>query len=146
MPDDGKWITTELGKVWKPATKPKRPSQHSAHNDAKAELRKVLSNWKARTGISAYYIPYFVGKVYLGEGRAKRKAYIGKPGVADCFIATMGCVIACEVKTGAGEASALQEAFKQRWIKTDNPHIIYRKPADLTDMLDQIAASKGLIF
>jgi hypothetical protein len=143
--DDGKWISTEMGQVWKPATR-KRPSQHSAHNDAKAELRKVLSNWKARTGISAYYIPYFVGKVWLGDGRVKRKGYIGKPGVADCFIATMGCVLACEVKTGAGEASALQEAFKVRWTKTNNPHIIYRKPSDLTDMLDQIAAQKGLIF
>jgi hypothetical protein len=144
-PTDGRWVTTEMGDVWKPASK-KRKSNHSAHNDAKAELRKHLSLWKGRTGISAYYIPYFVGKVWLGDGRVKRKGYIGKPGVADCFIATMGCVLACEVKTGAGEASSLQEAFKQRWIKTNNPHIIYRRPTDLTDMLDQIAASKGLLF
>jgi hypothetical protein len=142
----GRWITTEMGQVWKPASKPKRPSQHSAHNDAKAELRKVLSNWKARTRISAYYIPYFVGKVWLGEGRNKRPAYIGKPGVADCFVATMGCVIACEVKTGSGDISALQASFRERWTKTMNPHIVYRKPADLTDCLDQIAASKGLLF
>jgi hypothetical protein len=141
--DDGKWVPTEFGPVWKKA-KPR--SQHNAHNDKKAELRVVLSNWKKRTGISAYYIPYFVGKVWLGEGRVKRAGYIGKPGIADCFVATMGTVVACEVKSGGGEASALQESFKQRWLKTGNPHVLYRQPADLTDCLDQIAATKGLIF
>jgi hypothetical protein len=141
--DDGRWVTTELGQVWRPA---KKRSQHNAHNDKKAELRVVLSNWKKRTGISAYYIPYFVGKVWLGEGRVKRPGYIGKPGIADCFVATMGTVVACEVKSGGGEASALQESFKQRWLKTGNPHVLYRQPADITDCLDQIAATKGLIF
>jgi hypothetical protein len=141
----GRFVSTEMGDVWVPAGK-KRPSQHSAHNDAKAELRVVLSNWKKRTGISAYYIPYFVGKVWLGDGRVKRQAYIGKKGVADCFVATMGCVLACEVKTGAGEPSALQAAFKDRWDRSGNPHIVYRKPSDLTDALDQIAAQKGLLF
>jgi hypothetical protein len=144
--DDGRWVTTEMGPVWKAAAPKKRPSQHDAHNQAKADLRKALSLWKGRTGISAYYIPYFVGKVWLGEGRTKRRGYIGKPGVADCFVATMGCVIACEVKTGSGEPSALQAAFKERWDRTGNPHIVYRKASDLTDCLDQIAASKGLLF
>lgn len=143
--DDSRWVQTEMGQVWKPATK-KRSNQHDAHNQAKADLRKTLSLWKGRTGISAYYIPYFVGKVWLGEGRTKRRAYIGKPGVADCFIATMGQVIACEVKTGAGEPSALQANFRERWIKTGNPHIVYRRPTDLTDALDQIAAQKGMLF
>jgi hypothetical protein len=144
--DDGRWVTTEMGQVWKPTPPRKKPSQHDAHNKAKAEMRVVLSNWKKRTGISAYYIPYFVGKVWLGEGRAKRRGYIGKPGVADCFVATMGCVLACEVKTGSGEPSALQAAFQARWEKTGNPHIVYRRPTDLTDALDQIAAQRGKLF
>jgi hypothetical protein len=140
----GRWVTTEMGQVWKPA---KKKSQHNAHNDKKAELRVVLSNWKKRTGISAYYIPYFVGKVWLGENPRKlRRAWIGKAGVADCFVATMGCVLACEVKTGSGEPSALQAAFQARWEKTGNPHIVYRRPTDLTDALDQIAAQRGKLF
>ena len=143
---DGHYVTTEFGQVWKPA-KPKRKSNQGAHTQAKADLRKTLSNWKARTGISAYYIPYFVGKVWLGENRHKaRQAYIGKKGVADCFVATMGCVLACEVKTGAGEPSALQASFRERWMKAGNPHIVYRKPSDLTDCLDQIAGRKGYLF
>src|SRR6185436_10619583 len=144
-PSGGRWVETEMGQVWRADKPAKRPSQHDAHNKAKADLRKTLSNWKARTGISAYYIPYFVGKVWLGEGRSKRRAYIGKPGVADCFIATMCCVLACEVKTGAGDASALQANFKARWEKAGNPHIIYRRPQDLTTCLDELAKQRGLI-
>jgi hypothetical protein len=142
--DDGRWVETEMGSVWKPASK--KRAGPTPHNDAKRVLRVTLSLWKVRTGISAYYVPYFVGSAYLGEGRVKRKAYIGKPGIADVFIATMGCVLAVEVKAGKDTVSALQASFKERWERTGNPHIVYRKPSDLTDCLDQIAATKGLLF
>jgi hypothetical protein len=141
--DGGRWIETEFGPVWK-AEKPKRTQ--TPHAKAKAELRDTLTEWKKRTGVSAYYIPYFVGKVWMGEGRQKRKAHIGRPGVSDVFIATMGCVLACEVKAGRDTPSALQVSFKERWEKTGNPHIVYRKPSDLTDVLDQMAAQRGFIF
>jgi hypothetical protein len=141
MSDDGRWVETELGPVWKPA-KPKPVSKHDAHSAKKAELRQTLSRWKSRTGISAYYFPYFVGKAWLGEGRAKRMTYIGKVGVADCFVAVLGCVIACEVKTGAADLGALQAVFRDRWTKTGNPHIVYRQPSDLTDVLDRLARER----
>ena len=65
--------------------KPTR-GQHP-HAKLKADARAALSNWKQRTGISAYYLPYFVGAVLVGDGRAKRKALVGKKGAADAIAA-----------------------------------------------------------
>lgn len=124
--------------------KPKR-AQTPAQK-LKADARKALSLWKQRTGISAYYIPYFAGKVTVGDGRVKRTYPVGKKGAADSFIAVLGTVLAAEAKAGADVLSDAQKEFRRRWTKTGNPFVEYRTPQELVDALDQIAAQRGKLF
>lgn len=121
---------------------PKRRSI-TPHTKLKADARAALSLWKQRTGISAYYVPYFVGQVILPGGR---KASVGKKGCADSFIAVCGCVLAAEAKAGHDRASPDQVKFRDRWLKTGNPYVLYRSATELTDALDQIAAQRGKLF
>lgn len=140
------WTRTDFGGgLWiQEKLKPTRGTH--PHAKLKADARAALSNWKARTGISAYYLPYFVGSVLVGDGRAKRKALIGKKGAADSFIALLGCVLAAECKTGDARATPDQIAFRDRWLATGNPYVLYRSVKEFTDALDQIAAQRGRIF
>lgn len=121
--------------------KPKR-TQTPAQK-LKADARKALSLWKQRTGISAYYVPYFAGRVTVGDGRVKRTYPVGKKGASDSFIAVLGTVLAAEAKAGSDVLSDAQKEFRRRWVKTGNPFVEYRTPQDLTDALDQIAAQRG---
>lgn len=120
--------------------KPTR-GQHP-HAKLKADARAALSNWKQRTGISAYYLPYFVGAVLVGDGRAKRKALVGKKGAADSFVALLGTVLAAEAKTGDARATPDQIAFRDRWIRTGNPYVLYRSAAEFVAALDRIVAER----
>lgn len=123
-----------------------RPKKQHPHAKLKADARAALSLWKKRTGISAYYLPYFVGSVLLGEGRMKRKVPVGKKGAADSFIAVLGTVVAAEAKTGSGELSPAQREFRRRWLKTGCPFVEYRTPEQLTDFLTLVAAERGFVF
>lgn len=136
-----RWAMTEFGWVEEPA--PRQRSKQTPAQKLKAEARKALSLWKQRTGISAYYIPYFVGRVYVGDGRVKRKYPIGKNGAADSFIAVLGTVLAAECKANDDALSDAQRKFRHRWTKTGCPFVEYRTPRDLTDALDLIAAQRG---
>ena len=126
----GAWIEEKI-----PARRGKTP-----HTRLKADARIAFSIWKQRTGISGYYLPYFVGSVMLPGGR---KASVGKRGAADSFIAVCGCVLAAEAKAGNDRASPDQIKFRDRWLKTGNPYVLYRSAKELTDALDQIAAQRG---
>lgn len=138
-----RWVRTDFGGgIWVQEREPKRKAQ-TPHTKLKADARIALSNWKQRTGISAYYLPYFVGKVSLPGGRS---ASVGKRGAADSFIAVLGCVLAAEAKAGQDRASPDQIAFRDRWLKTGNPYVLYRSAAEFIDALDQIAAQRGRLF
>lgn len=138
-----RWCRTEMG--WGTEPIPKRKGETPAVK-LKAEARKALSLWKQRTGISAYYIPYFAGRVTVGDGRVKRTYPVGKKGASDSFIAVLGTVLAAEAKAGRDVLSDAQKEFRRRWVKTGCPFIEYRTPQELTDALDQIAAQRGKIF
>jgi hypothetical protein len=120
-----------------------KPKQEHPHAKLKREARTALSLWKKRTGISAYYLPYFVGVAYLGAGRVKRKAYIGKKGVSDSFIGLLGTVVAAEAKTGDAVLKPDQREFRRRWEKAGLPFCEYRTPQQLIDFLDLTAARQG---
>lgn len=142
-PEGMRWARIDFGGgMWKLEKAPARKGQ-TPHTKLKAEARAALSLWKQRTGISAYYVPYFVGTVLVGDGRAKRKVPIGKKGVADSFVAVLGTVLAAEAKAGSDRASPDQIRFRDRWLKTGNPYVLYRSAAEFVDALDQIAAQRG---
>ena len=137
-----RWSRTDFGGgMWVQERIPQRKTQTPAQI-LKAEGRKALSLWKQRTGISAYYIPYFVGHVYVGEGRVKRKYPIGKNGAADSFIAILGTVLAAEAKANNDVLSDKQKEFRRRWTKTGCPFVEYRTPQQLVAALDRIAAER----
>jgi hypothetical protein len=143
------WVDEFFSDVERNISRRKRdhkPKQQHPHAKLKAEARAALSLWKKRTGISAYYLPYFVGVAFLGIGKAQRKAYIGKKGAADSFIGLLSTVVAAEAKTGSGELEPAQIEFRRRWEKCGLPFIEYRSPEQLTDFLTQIAAQRGKIF
>lgn len=121
----------------------KRKSHHSAHSKLKSDGVKAFALWKRRTGNDGFYVPYFVGKAWLGEGRVKRMVYIGKKGVCDGFFATCGTTLAAEAKTGTGALESDQVEFRRRWLLTGNPFVEYHTPQQLVDALDQIAAQRG---
>lgn len=145
--DEKSWVDEFIedveANIARRAAEPKRRSNHSAHSILKSNGVKAFTLWKQRTGISGYYVPYFVGKVWLGEGRAKRMVYIGKKGVCDGFFATCGTTLAAEAKTGSGALEPDQVEFRRRWLLSGNPFVEYRTPAQLIDALDQIAAQRG---
>lgn len=138
-----RWARTDFGGgMWIQEPEPKRKGA-TPHAKLKADARAALSLWKQRTGISAYYLPYFVGAVMVGEGRTKRRAAVGKKGAADSFIALCGCVLAAEAKAGSDRASPDQIAFRDRWLKTGNEYVLYRSAAELVAALDRILATRG---
>jgi len=137
-----RWSRTDFGGgMWVEERIPQRKTMTPAQI-LKAEGRKALSLWKQRTGISAYYIPYFVGQAYVGDGRVKRKYPIGKSGAADSFIAVLGTVLAAEAKANNDVLSDKQKEFRRRWIKTGNPFVEYRTAAQLVAALDRIATER----
>jgi hypothetical protein len=140
--DGGRWIETEFGPVWKPHTGKRRgPTPHAK---LKAAARVALSNWKHRTGIKAKLLPYFVGKVKTHDGA--RSYQVGKTGTGDDLIGLLGTCVMVEYKAGEDRQSPDQRDMQRDWEETGNPYVLVRKPADLTDFLDLLAAEKGYIF
>lgn len=126
-----RWARNEFG--WCQEREPRKKTQ-TPHSKLKSEARAALSLWKKRTGISAYYLPYFVGSVTI----ERRKFPVGKKGAADSFIAVLGTVLAAEAKAGGDRLSDAQAEFRRRWEKTGCPFVEYRSAQELVDALDRI--------
>lgn len=120
--------------------KPKRTPEGGLKHDAMV----AAGAWSKRTGVAIEYIPYFVGKVYFGEGKFKRPGYVGKMGTADVFIGLLGTTLAAEAKDkGKKVVAASQQAwFRERWIATGQPYVEYHTPEELIAALDKIRASR----
>lgn len=140
--DDGKFVNTELGPVWKPG-KPRR-SGMTPEGKLKKACREALSNWKHRTGIYAKLISYSVGRFQTPDGQRSYK--LGTDGTGDMLIGVLGTTLMVETKAPGKKQSVIQLSMQADWEKTGQAYVVVYKPSDLTDALDQIAAQKGMLF
>lgn len=140
--DDGKFVNTELGPVWKPASK--KRSGMTPEGKLKKACREALSNWKHRTGIYAKLISYSVGHFKTGDGQ--RSYRLGTDGTGDMLIGVLGTTLMVETKVPGKKQSQSQIDMQADWERTGQPYVVVYKPTDLTDALTQIAAQRGKIF
>ena len=137
---EGRYVQTELGVVWQPATKTRKQTPHSV---LKRKCREALTVWRHANNAACVLLPSIVGKIQTQQGK---DIFVGKRGQADDMLLVWGCAIAIEYKAGADRQSDVQRAFQARWIAAGGHYVLCRKPTDLTDALAQIAAMRGELF
>jgi hypothetical protein len=144
--DDGKWITTEMGQVWKPAGK-KRSGQ-TPHALLKHRCRNALTAWRQANNVSVILTPSIVGRIKTMQGK---EISVGKKGQSDDLIeigryGVLWGVIHAEYKAGKDRQSDDQKRHQEKCEAVGAMYVICRQPSDLTDALTQLAAQKGYIF
>lgn len=128
------------------AAEPKRRTQ-TPHATLKHKARAALTAWRQRMNLQIVLLPSIVGRVRVNDGTARgREIGVGKKGQADDTILVLGTAVACEYKAGSDYQKPAQRQFQERWEAAGGVYLICRKPSDLTDALDQIAAQRGRLF
>jgi hypothetical protein len=145
-PSGGRWVETEMGSVWKPASK-KRSGQ-TPHALLKHRCRNALTAFRQAHGLSVVLLPSIVGRIKTMAGQ---EISVGKKGQADDTIiigkdGVLWGVVMPEYKAGKDTQKEAQKAFQERAELAGAMYVICRQPSDLTDALMQIAAQKGVLF
>jgi hypothetical protein len=146
MPDDGKWITTELGQVWKPATKQRRGQ--TPHALLKHRCRNALTAWRQAHNVSVILTPSIVGRIKTMQGK---EISVGKKGQSDDLIeigkdGVLWGTIHAEYKAGKDRQSEDQKRHEDKCKAVGAMYVICRQPSDLTDALTQLLAQRGQLF
>lgn len=143
--DDGKFVSTELGQVWKPATEQRKQAPHAL---LKHRCRNALTAFRQAHGLSVVLLPSIVGKIKTMAGQ---EISVGKKGQADDTIiigkdGVLWGVVMPEYKAGADTQKPAQKEFQQRAERAGAVYVICRQPSDLTDALTQLLAQRGELF
>jgi hypothetical protein len=144
--DDGRWVTTEMGQVWKPASK-KRAGQ-TPHALLKHRCRNALTAFRQAHNLAVVLLPSYVGKATTAAGR---DITLGKKGQADDtalirFGSGYGVSVAIEYKAGTDRQSDHQKRFQERWEAAGGVYVLCRDPADLTQALTKLLGEHGAMF
>jgi hypothetical protein len=144
--DDGRWVTTEMGQAWKPASK-KRSGQ-TPHALLKHRCRNALTAWRQAHEVSVVLLPSIVGKIKTMQGR---EISVGKKGQSDDTIqigkaGALWAVVYAEYKAGSDSQRPDQKKFQDKVEEAGGTYVICRNPSDLTDALTQILAQRGGVF
>jgi hypothetical protein len=145
-PTDGRWVTTEMGDVWKPASK-KRSGQ-TPHALLKHRCRNALTAWRQAHGVSVILTPSIVGRIKTMQGK---EISVGKKGQSDDLIeigkdGVLWGVIHAEYKAGNDRQSEDQKRHEEKCKAVGATYVICRSPQDLTDALTQMMAQRGALF
>jgi hypothetical protein len=146
MPDDGKFVSTELGQVWKPATK-KRSGQ-TPHALLKHRCRNALTAWRQAHNVAVILTPSIVGRIKTMQGK---EISVGKKGQSDDLIeigkdGVLWGVIHAEYKAGKDRQSEDQKRHEEKCKAVGATYVICRSPQDLTDVLTRLLAEHGGLF
>lgn len=144
------WVKTDLD-YWVQEREPKRKGA-TPHAMLKKACLLELAPWRRRTGADTLLLPSIVGQITVDDGtRFGKKISVGRKGQSDHLILVgtnrvLWGVVLPEYKAGDDEQRHAQKVFqgKAEWVGA--VYVIVRKPSDLTDALDQIAAQRGKIF
>jgi len=144
--DDGKWISTEMGQVWKPAGK-KRAGQ-TPHALLKHRCRNALTAFRQAHGLSVILLPSIVGRIQTMSGK---EISVGKKGQSDDTImigkdGVLWGVICPEYKAGSDQQRPAQKEYQAKCQAVGAIYVICRQPSDLTDALTQLLAQRGGLF
>jgi hypothetical protein len=144
--DDGKFVSTELGPVWKPASK-KRSGQ-TPHALLKHRCRNALTAWRQAHEVNVVLLPSIVGRLQTMGGNP---ISVGKKGQADDTIqlgrdGALWAILYAEYKAGADTQKPAQKEFQAKVERAGGTYVICRTPADMTDALNQILAQRGGLF
>jgi hypothetical protein len=144
--DDGKFVSTELGPVWKPAGK-KRSGQ-TPHALLKHRCRNALTAWRQAHDVSVILTPSIVGRIKTMQGR---EINVGKKGQSDDMIeigkdGVLWGTIHAEYKAGHDRQSEDQKRHQEKCERVGAMYVICRSPQDLTDALTQMMARRGGLF
>jgi hypothetical protein len=144
-PTDGRWVTTEMGQVWKPASKGRKQSPHAL---LKHRCRNALTAFRQAHDLSVVLLPSIVGKIKTMAGQ---EISVGKKGQADDTIiigkgGVLWGVIGAEYKAGKDTQRPAQQAFETKLTNVGAMYVICRQPSDMTDALTQLLAQRGQLF